>query len=172
MLPAWPIKSPAMFAPPASTESSWPAIGSGRRCLKKPTAVSTAVRAFVSGRSWNKSRSFIVSYSAVSFKCADIIPSAPCSRQQTTHGGQQIIRLDRLRLEGVCALRERERCAARAVACDDDDGRRSERLCVAYVAEQMRAVGCGHVDVRDDQIGAQTQGQLITLHAVFSRRHI
>src|SRR2546421_5115309 len=48
MSPALPARPPAMPAPPASTESSCPPSGSGRRCFKKPTTVSTAVRACAS----------------------------------------------------------------------------------------------------------------------------
>src|SRR5918911_191912 len=71
---------------------------------------------------------------------ADIIASRRLPRQKPLDAAQQALRINRLRLVGICALRERERRAARAVAGRDEDRRDQKLRRVAHATHQVRAV--------------------------------
>src|SRR5919112_4107353 len=83
----------------------------------------------------------------------------------------QGVGVERLRLEGVRALPERDARAARPEARRDEYRGRGKLGRRAHAAYEVDAVGRGHPNVRDDEVGALLQRQLEAARAVVRDEH-
>src|ERR1043166_8496094 len=104
-------------------------------------------------------------------RAAAIIAHALPSGQKPADCLAQRVGVERLRLVGVRALRERERGAARPVPGGDEYRRRRKLRRRAHAPHQVDAVRRRHVNVRDDEVGPAGERQLEAAHAVLGGRH-
>src|SRR5215218_2203107 len=88
------------------------------------------------------------------------------AREQPPHGRAQSVRVERLRLEGVRALTQRDASAPGAEARGDEYRRRGYLGRRAHAAYEVEAVGRRHPNVRDDEVGPLLQRQLEAERAV------